>query len=160
MKASQLVKLIKSVVREEVNLAIKENINPLLKRIIKEQKMIKESPSKDNAPIKMTEALQFNNKPKTTNKSKSYVKDPVLNNILNETANATAEWKSMNGTHTSDMAAAMGMTPPDVAFGNGKPTIQEMMPMDRRGRETPDFVSKALTRDYSDLVKAMDKKKK
>ncbi len=159
MKASELVKLIKSVVREEVNLAIKENINPLLKRIIKEQKIIKETTSKDNAPIKMTDALKLNRKPKTSNKTKSFVKDPVLNDILNETANT--EWKTMGGgTQTSDMAAAMGMTPPDIAFGNSQPTIQEMMPMDRRGRETPDFVSKALTRDYSDLVKAMDKKKK
>ena len=87
MKASELVKYIKKAVREEVNLAIAENIRPLLKHIIKEQKSLKESKSSNNS-LKMVDALSTNGvEPKSKTKSKKFVKDPVLNSILNETAN-------------------------------------------------------------------------
>ena len=154
MKASELVKLIKQVVREEVNLALTENIKPLLKHIIKEQRVIKKS-KKSNKSIKMIEALQVDNKQKP--KNKNFVKDPILNDILNETANT--EWKSMNGMHTSNLAQSMGMKSMDETFG-GKPTVQQMIPQDRQGRQIPESLSKVLTRDYTDLVKAMDKRDK
>ena len=34
-----------------------------------------------------------------------------------------------------------------------------MIPADRRGAAIPESVSKALTKDYSNLMKAIDKKK-
>ena len=158
MKASELVKYIKKAVREEVNLAIAENIRPLLKHIIKEQKSLKESKSSNNS-LEMVDALSTNGvEPKSKTKSKKFVKDPVLNSILNETANA--EWKTMGGgTHTSNMAQAMGMQSMEQAFG-GKPSVQQMVPQDRQGREIPEHVSSALTKDYSALLKAVDEKKK
>ena len=134
MKASELVKYIKKAVREEVNLAIAENIRPLLKHIIKEQKSLKESKSSNNS-LKMVDALSTNGvEPKSKTKSKKFVKDPVLNSILNETANLV----------------------PMIKRGN----LEQMVPQDRQGREIPEHVSSALTKDYSALLKAVDEKKK
>ena len=47
----------------------------------------------------------------------------------------------------------------DETFGR-KPTVQQMIPQDRQGRQIPESLSKVLTRDYTDLVKAMDKRDK
>ena len=67
----------------------------------------------------------------------------------------------MNGTDfTSDMAQSFRAANPMDAFGGGKPTAQQMMPDDRKGAAVPASLEKALTRDYSDLVKAMSKKGK
>ena len=57
------------------------------------------------------------------------------------------------------MAQAMGMQSMEQAFG-GKPSVQQMVPQDRQGREIPEHVSSALTKDYSALLKAVDEKKK
>ena len=59
----------------------------------------------------------------------------------------------------SSLAASMGMGSMDQAFG-GKPTAQQMAPTDRQHIEVPKEVEKALTRDYSDLMKVINKKKK
>jgi len=47
---------------------------------------------------------------------------------------------------------------PSLNQNAGAPSIQEMVPMDRQGAQIPDAVSKALTRDYSGLIKAIKKK--
>ena len=94
---------------------------------------------------------------KPTKQNKRFVKDPTLNEILNETANDG--WDRMGDkTYTSDMAAGMGMQSMDQTFG-GKPSVQQMLPNDKKHVEIPEAVEKALTRDYTDLIKAIDKKK-
>ena len=157
MKASELVTYIKQAVREEVSLAINKQIKPMLKEILKEQKSNKLVSSNQNGKLKMTSALGIENKTKPTKQNKRFVKDPTLNEILNETANDG--WDRMGDkTYTSDMAAGMGMQSMDQTFG-GKPSVQQMLPNDKKHVEIPEAVEKALTRDYTDLIKAIDKKK-
>ena len=48
---------------------------------------------------------------------------------------------------------------PSLNQNAGPTTIQEMVPADRQGAPIPDAVSKALTRDYSGLMKAVNKKR-
>ena len=150
MKASDLVKIIRKVVKEEISLAIRKELRPVLKEV--KTKMVK----KQQSPKQVT--------------SKNFTKDESLNSILNETAQQIAneknsEWPTMgNGEMTSDnarngLAALMGMNDPNQMFG-GQPTAQQMMPDDRKGAAVPASLEKALTRDYSDLVKAMTKKGK
>ena len=51
------------------------------------------------------------------------------------------------------------MQSPDEMFG-GKPTLEQMLPEDKKRVEVPEAIEKALTRDYSDLMKAMNKKQR
>ena len=95
----------------------------------------------------------------------NFTNDPILNDILNETANTTSDWPTMgNKTLTSRdaMVNSLGIGNPDQLFGgnNGKPTAQQMLPNDRKHVEIKPELEKALTRDYSSLMKAIDKKKK
>ena len=66
------------------------------------------------------------------------------------------------GEHTSDMAKNFRAANPMDAFGGGKPSAQQMAPDDRQGRDIPDAVAAALTKDYSALVKSdsFNKRKK
>ena len=61
--------------------------------------------------------------------------------MLNETA--------MGDTNTESANSSVNM---DQPFSSGAP-----LPMDTAGM--PDVVAEAVTRDYSDLMKAIDKKK-
>ena len=57
------------------------------------------------------------------------------------------------------LASMMGMESPEQMFG-GKPTAQQMVPKDRQHIEINDDLAGILTRDYTDLMKAVDKKQK
>jgi hypothetical protein len=142
MKKSDLVKIIKEAVREEVRAVLKEELGG--KRT--------STPSEFTNVMSHAEELF---KPKTATK---FTKDPVLNEVLNETAN---DWPTMGGktlgandalAGKAGLAAAMGMESMEQTFG-GQPTPQAMAPDDRKHIEVPKEVGKALTRDYSDLMK-------
>tara|TARA_R110001583_G_scaffold3293_28_gene21359 strand:- start:1151 stop:1603 length:453 start_codon:yes stop_codon:yes gene_type:complete len=150
MKKSELVKIIKEAVREEVRAVLKEEFGK------------KTSTTKEFSSV-MSHAQKLFKQPKKT--KQNFTKDPVLNEVLNNTAN---EWPTMGGKTLnsndamggkSSLAASMGMGSMDQAFG-GKPTAQQMAPTDRQHIEVPKEVEKALTRDYSDLMKVINKKKK
>ena len=133
MKKSDLIRVIREVVKREVKAAIKEELSNAVK------------------PVK--------------NKQKSNVdfsSNPVLNELMQETA--ASDWSTM-GNRTlgandgrAGLASMMGMESPDQMFG-GKPSVQQMIPDDKKHVEIPDDISTALTRDYSQLMKAIDKKK-
>lgn len=86
----------------------------------------------------------------------NYTKDSSLNAALNETANDG--YKTMKTYDSQDARA--GFSSMQDMMGGGKPTVAQMVPKDMRGREVAPEVGKALTRDYTELVKAMTKKKK
>ena len=87
----------------------------------------------------------------------SYTKNASLNEALNATANDDG-FRTMKTYDSQDARA--GFASMQDSFGGGKPTVAQMVPNDMRGREVDPAVGKALTRDYTDLVKAMNKKKK
>ena len=134
MKKSDLVRVIREVVKREVKAALKEE-------------------------------LGLRNKPKAKKVDANFTSNPVLNEVLQETA--AGDWPTMgNKQLTSNdamagkagLAAVMGMESPEQMFG-GKPSAQEMIPQDKKHVDVPEDVMTALTRDYSDLMKAIDKKK-
>lgn len=148
MKKSDLLEVIKKVVRKEVRLAIKEELS-------------KKQPAKTTEFNQMMEHADglFNGK------QQNFTDNPVLNEALNETANEA--WPTMGGRQlgkndaklgTTGLASMMGMQSPDEMFG-GKPTAQQMVPKDRQHVEIGDDIAGILTRDYSDLMKVIDKKK-
>ena len=134
MKKSELKMMIREVVREEIRLALKEVIGGSKQQIRKPQPP----------------------------KKQSYTKNPVLNEVLNETQ--TDEWETMGGTQfTSDrMGELIGGSYADMMNGT-----QQQPNVDNRVREmgaNPQSVPKEVkdnifNKDYSGLMKAIDKKK-
>tara|TARA_Y100001973_G_scaffold106670_1_gene186343 strand:- start:2341 stop:2724 length:384 start_codon:yes stop_codon:yes gene_type:complete len=124
MKMSQLKMVIREVVREEIRLGLKELLGE-----------VKKQP---------THQVQ---KPKPP-KKQNFSKNPVLNEVLNETQ--TEEWETMGGTKfTSDrMGELMGGAYSDLMNSNPE------APVTVDGQQ-PDFLKK----DYRELMKAVDKKR-
>ena len=122
-KKTNIRQVIRKIVREEVAIAIKEVITELKQPIQDEIKPIEE---------------------------KSYSKNSVLNEVLNETA-ASEEWKTMGGgTYDSSRAnEVLSSQYGDMMNGNTS------APVSVDGK-TPDF----LTKDYSQLLKKVDEKAK
>ena len=132
MKMSQLKMAIREVVREEIRIGLKEIIGEM------------------SQPTK-----QVVRKPQPT-KKQNISKNPVLNEILNETA-ASDEWKTMGGgTYDSgDMGDVLKssygkMMSDDSDNSNGTLAAE----MGVNPNDAPNFLKK----DYRKLMSAVDKK--
>ena len=148
MTKKDLVKIIREVVRREVEKEVK-------KIFIKEDTL---STLKDIVP----EVTKPVSSPK---KEVKYSKDKTINNILNETKALSKSQKDDYPTlgggafDTSRMAEMMG-------YGKPEEVKLDMVAVDTMKKagvtsdQVPEHVTNALTRDYSDLMKALDKKGK
>ena len=146
MKTEGFVKLLRKIIREEVRNVVKTELKPLLNEVRDNKRDIK---LKNVAP---------KSKPVTkSNTNKQFVKDPVLNEMLNETASnplaMTEEWPSMD--FKADMAEAFS--------GGGQPQALTTTGINgERVDMSNEKVATAvdnMTKDYSALMKAIDKKK-
>ena len=139
MKQGKLVSLIKEVVKQEVkkqitDILINETNIPKAKPVIK--KKVKEQKFTDN---------------------------PTLNKILNETAQQQEEYPTLGGG-TFDSSRMTEMLGYGSGLGNKevKREVAAASTMKSAGMNpeaAPEHLKNALTRDYSDLIKAIDKKK-
>ena len=134
MKKSELKMMIREVVREEIRLALKEVIGGSKQQIKKQQPP----------------------------KKQSYTKNPVLNEVLNETQ--ADEWETMGGTEfTSDrMNELVGGSYADMM--NGQPQQPNIDDRIAEMGANPSSVSQGIkdnifNKDYRELMKAVDKKK-
>ena len=151
MTTKNLIKVIRKLIREEV----KKEVGKIL---ISERKTISERQIKQ--PIRKKSKI----KPK---KKVTYTKDNVsLNDILNETVGLTKgpqeEYPDMGGkTYTTqNMADAMGygdMASPELQ--RDKLAAQTLAEKNVTPDQVGDGVVNALTRDYSDLMKVINKGK-
>ena len=142
MKKSELRMIIREIVREEVALTVKEVIKEIVGGGKTKQKL----------------------KPKSKPEQKYYSKNKVLNDVLNETAisDKSNEWETLGGsTYTSDkINEVVGSSYADMMNGSEKPNADMLVKsMGGDPNTVGDTLKNALTRDYSDLMKAMDKKK-
>jgi hypothetical protein len=139
MKQGKLVSLIKEVVKQEVkkqitDILINETNIPKTKPVVK--KKVKEQKFTDNA---------------------------MLNQILNETAQQQEEYPTLGGG-TFDSSRMTEMLGYGSGLGNKevKREVAAASTMKSAGMNpeaAPEHLKNALTRDYSDLIKAIDKKK-
>ena len=157
MKKSELISLIESMVRKEVRkqmdtIFINEGIQSI----------------KANGKLDFKEKNgELLTKPKVQKKKKvKYTSNEALNNILNETKGGIPqegqeEYPSVGGGtfDTSRMTELLGYGKSD----EGKREVAAVETIKNAGlsvEEVPDHITNALTRDYSGLMKAMDKKKR
>jgi len=167
MKKSELIKAIKEALIPEIESIIKKRVNIATAQIIKENRKSIIAPA-NQQDTSLTSLMNEESAPKSVSKTSTYekqtfTKDNVLNEILNETAQQTQEYKAMGGgEYTSNMAKNFAAANPASAFNPGKPSAAQMIPDDRRGRDIPDALAAALTKDYSALVKSdsFNKRKK
>ena len=139
MKKSELRLMIRKIVRGEVAMSIKEVISEITK------------PNRGTSKPKRKVVEQ-----------KQFTKNPVLNEILNETA-AGDEWKTLGSgvKTTNDMADVMAKSYGEMMTNNANAKINvEQMAVESNvnPENVPDHVEQALTRDYSDLMKVINKK--
>lgn len=154
-KSSKLANLIRELVKQEVKKQVTEIF-------IKEGiKSMTESTSKND----VVEVLpKRKSKPK---KEVTYTKNPVLNDILNETANAGTdeyeEYPTMTGKpfDSARMAEAIGygnmMGDAESRRKQGAIQTAQAAGADT-SNEAVQNVMKDLTRNYSDVMKAVDEK--
>ena len=120
-KKTNVRTMIRQIVREEVAIAIQEVITELKQPTQKNEKIFK---------------------------NKKFSKDPILNEVLNETA-VTDEWKTMGGGtyDSSNMNEILGKSYGDMMNNSND--------IDVNG-QTADFLKK----DYRGLMKKVDEKTK
>ena len=146
MTKKQLVKIIQEVVRRE----IKKEINEIF---IREQK---------TSEPQLADVIQ--QKVSEPKEQVKYTNNKSLNDVLNETVGLSkkqdSEYPTMGGGtfDTSRMTELLG-------YGQTDEVKRDMVAVDtikKTGRsvdQVPDHVTNALTKDYSALMKALDKKK-
>tara|TARA_B100000085_G_scaffold207243_1_gene191008 strand:+ start:536 stop:979 length:444 start_codon:yes stop_codon:yes gene_type:complete len=147
MTKKGLVKIIQEVVKREVQKEVK-------KIFIKEQ--VSEEPT-----IEMKSIVE---EPKEQVK---YTKNESLNKVLNETVGLSKS-QSQTESYPTLGGGAFDTNRMTELLGYGKPeeVQRDMVAADslrKAGKsvnDVPEHVTNALTRDYSDLMKAMDKKGK
>ena len=145
MKAKTYENLIRKVVREEIDYALRREIKSLkedlrdeLKPTITEHtERIVEVPDS----VLMKTSLKEKIMGKKPFKKQNFTNNSALNDLLNETA--------MGDTNTQTAQSPVSLSDP---FSSEAP-----LPMDTTGM--PDSVADAVTRDYSGLMKAINKKK-
>ena len=146
MTKKELIKIIREVVRRE----IKKEINEIF---IKEQKT--------SEPQLADVIRQKVSEPKEQVK---YTNNKSLNDVLNETValskKQSDEYPTMGGgTFDSSKMAEM------LGYGKSEEVQRDMIAVDtlkKAGKsveDVPEHITNALTRDYSGLMKAIDKKK-
>jgi hypothetical protein len=153
MKAKTFENLIRKIVREEIDYALRREIKSLkedlrdeLKPTITEQtKPATINSLKNNLKEKLSPPKPTINKTKTITKTKqNFTNNSTLNDLLNETAMSGVSIPS--DANTSPVSLSQ-------PFSSGAP-----MPVETAGM--PESVANAVTRDYSSLMKAINKKKK
>ena len=141
MKAKTFENLIRKVVREEIDYALRREIKSLKEDLRDELKPTITEHTERMVEIPQQSSLKEKIMGKKPIKRQNFVGDNTLNDLLNETA--------AGDTNTQSAMAPVSLEQP---FATGAP-----MPMDTTGMPTE--VANAVTRDYSSLMKAIDKKK-
>jgi len=160
--SKKLLEIIKKAVREEVRAVVRQELSEALgtKKQLTPEHIKHGMNLTEMAKSPKNPHEQGTVKPKKR-KIVEFTKDPVLNKILNETANSKDEWPTMGGKSFTNgkagMASAMGMQSPGEMFG-GKPTVEQMLPQDRKHIQVSDDMAEVLTKDYSALMKKIDEK--
>jgi hypothetical protein len=160
MKSDVIVSLIKEIVKNEVKQQVKEEIV----KLIKSGAVTLNKERKEPSLMEMTEVTSTAQTKKQTvvptqkKQVKEFTKDPLLNEILSQTTPFTAAHRVEGGT-ASTGGSILDSIQPNVNMEGDWET------MDYRTKNIPtqqinetgdmgiDAITKALTRDYRELVK-------
>ena len=148
MKAKTFENLIRKIVREEIDYALRREIKSLKEDLQESSRpLITEEPTKpisNELKTNLREKIMgdkpiINKKPHTP---KQFTSNPTLNDLLNETA--------MGDTNTNSNMSPVSMEGSFDSSGVG----------DMPAEAIPDVVADAVNRDYSGLMEAINKRNK
>ena len=137
MKAKTFENLIRKVVREEIDYALRREIKSLKEDLRDELKPTITEHTERIVEVPQQNSLKEKIMGKKPFKKQNFTSDSTLNDLLNETA-------------AGDTNTQSAMAPISDPFSTGAPMETTGMPTE---------VANAVTRDYSSLMKAIDKKK-
>ena len=133
MKKSELVKIIRTAVRQELH----ESLPVVLSEIMNERKDVME----ETDPIELTKKVLSSTKTKSKPKEqKIYSRNEALNKVLNETVGGIPQ----EGSRVGEVGGS------EITDLQGNQVDIDSL---------PDHLSNALTRNYSDVLKLVDKKR-
>jgi hypothetical protein len=146
MKAKTFENLIRKVVREEIDYSLRREIKSLKEDLRDELKptIVEHTEKRVEMPEATKNSLRdkiMGTQPIKQHKPQNYTSNSALNDLLNETA--------AGDTNTQTAQSPVSLTNPFATGGS--------LPLDAAGMPEP--VAKAVTRDYSDLMGAILKKK-
>ena len=139
MKAKTFENLIRKVVREEIDYALRREIKSLKEDLRDELKPTITEQTDSLSSLNKKNTLKEKIMGKTPLKKRQFVKNSSLNDLLNETA--------QGDTNLNNNISPVSMEG-DFSTIGGVPA-----------EAAPQAVQEAVTRDYSSLMKAMDKKR-
>lgn len=159
MKASEFAKILETVVRK----VVRDEMKPILT----EMKNIKSINTTNVKPIVKEEfdPLDVSHILKSKKPKPQFTENSMLNEILSETYDA-GEWKNMNDTtFTSNNVRGFNREAMAEVLGYGSSKANMIPNVDPEGRPMNvdidgTAVEKALTRDYTQLMKAINDKKR
>ena len=137
MKAKTFENLIRKVVREEIDYALRREIKSLKEDLRDELKPTITEHTERMVEVPQQSSLKEKIMGKKPFKKQQFVGNSTLNDLLNETA-------------AGDTNTQSAMAPVSDPFSTGAPMETAGMPTE---------VAKVVTRDYSDLMQAIKKKK-
>ena len=168
MDTKTFIKVMRKLIREEVRSAVRAE----MKQVLKEEKVSDKKVINHGMDLyKMTQKSQPRRMPKQ--KKKTYTENAVLNDLLNETAGSMdgnemsesgpsvqfEEFPTMNSYDSGNLPSFSDVMAPSTTKVNAAPTSDfEGNPVNPKA--LPEELEHAFTRNYSDLIKAMDKKVK
>ena len=162
MKSEILLTLIKEVVKNEVKLQVKEELVKLIKSgavtlnsQTKSTPSLREMTDVTHTPVKKQPVQQLQ-KPQ-----REFSKDPMINEILNMTQPFTAAHRAEGGVGSAGGSVLDMVQPQQTMDGDWETMDYRDMEMptnipqqfEPTGDALQDATMKALTRDYSELVK-------
>ena len=148
MKASTFENLIRKVVREEIDYSLRREIKSLKEDLRSELKptIVEHTERQVEKQVEIPEITKqslkekiMGNTPIKQRPTQNYTSNGALNDLLNETAQGS--------TNTETSNSPVNISQP---FASGAPLPTEGIPTE---------VADAITRDYSGLMKAINKKK-
>jgi len=158
METKSFVKILRKVIREEVKAAVKEALNEQKtnhKQVINHGMDLHKMVERQTDPYKIK-----------ARKKKTYTKNSMLNDLLNETATTgpsqePTDWGSMN--FTSDLAESFGAQRHNEAIAQTMPSTLATHdtngnPVDMNNENVAKTIG-IMTKDYSALMNAIDKRK-
>ena len=177
MNTDKLVKAIQIIVKEEIKEVlpklVKEGVKKEMAKLLKENKQLREAlkPQKPQQPTFMDSEPVMEQQ---VQPQKPLSKNPILNEVLAQTQPFNSQQKNMGGVPsyagapTETSVGTMNFDSTSTHTLGQQNIAQQMgygdmaMPGQRQGlgvQTGNPALDKALNRDYSQLMKAMDKKK-
>jgi len=163
MDTDKLVKAIQIIVKEEIKVVlpklVKEGVKKEMAKLLKENKKLKEAVTPKEPTFMDTAVMEEESQPQ-----RIFSKNPAINEVLAQTQPFNAQQRQGTATGGEDYRT-MSFTSNDTHTLGQQNIAQQMgygnmAPKQGLGVQTGNTaLDKALNRDYSGLMKAVEKKK-